>query len=1275
MKTAWLKTLLVFVGLLVAATSCYAQIGPLPCGAVSSITTWRQDLAYQIGQVVILNGVTYQSLTNTNLNQNPCTFSGSQWSNIVGAGPGASLASYNAIGLAPSGKAYVVPSQITGGITDAFAAINAAAATLPAAGGLIDATGLGTGTFTVTTPLTALNTPTKPVTLLLSPGTTFLINTSFATPTNTPASCAVPVGGTGAAGSAIIVPGYNSFAGNFLLGTSARVWDVVCNGDFTGSQETLRLDGVVVQGNSSATVMGALMHLAGVFVPTRIANSGTYQCFAQCLRLDAGTTGTGGPSFGDVIFDNDHFSDTYGVGGSYPGSVVVMDALNAQGGFGNVNFYGGMIEGNGPHNALLVINGRGSVQVSSIGFFGTTFQTAPATPNGFNANVDPIQLIDVSQVLMTNLRVAGNISASQSNLVDISATTSNVSYGINLNQIEAFTGFFTCLVHNSIDGTCETGFPTGLGDTTMPYYTYGQVFPIMRQTNTTPPGGTCINGSIWTNSSGTDTTNTVYQCVGGVYVAFGGGSSPTTPAGSTTQVQFNNAGSFGADATFAFNNSTKILFAQSVEVSSLTSGLCEQPTSGGLLASASGPCGVTTSPLSQFAATTSAQLAGVVSDETGSGSAVFATGSTINPKLINGVSYSSQYPQSDIGQRINACIVDAETRANGNTTGICSSEGEPGLAAGVTTHQPIVVGDVNGDGVDWELPAQCVFNFFGGSFTGSVGSTGITQYSNTKIHSPGGVGQCSFRNNTGSSGNMYALYLAQSSTSNAAGTYAKLDGISFQNGTFSVPVTTASTHDMIVQFMTDNSKFENFNIVDFGSGQIPIQIGGNAGSASSVGSPCCATMFENINVNGEYDTAGILQITGNSTNNSAALVDFVNASLDHPAPGSPVITCTDTLHGVHIAFTHLYNEIQVNSSGQAVPVFVSGTASTANACAEINVHDQEVKNEGSFSIVSGSPLWQTNGTYAGGLLLKGVTIPFRATLPITIVQDNTSAGCTSSPCNINSDANGAFAGYATGGVDAINLADFINLPQLKGSTWLGTASLPGPVQCDGTTTTCTAGIISAAVTASSAWSGIAAGVNTNTGAFTTAGPWTFGAAGAASTPGVFINGVPFTGGTGTTTKPQTYIDGGSSEPTTWSTNGTMLGINVPSGGLTNALDIHSNGGTSVFAVGAGGNTTSSGFFAASGSFRPNSTISTVNCSTSGTVQFTQPFQGSAYKKVVAFANACLGTASYTYPVGFTNTPVIVTTSGPASTVVTSLSATATTITGATTTGNVVYEGW
>ena len=389
-------------------------------------------------------------------------------------------------------------------------------------------------------------------------------------------------------------------------------------------------------------------------------------------------------------------------------------------------------------------------------------------------------------------------------------------------------------------------------------------------------------------------------------------------------------------------------------------------------------------------------------------------GTAIQPKIINGVSYSALYTAfTDIGQRINACVTDAETKTNGNTTGICSVEGEAGLAAGVTLHYPIVVGDTSGDPVTLKLPAQCAFNAFGGNFTGSVASTLVTQYSNTRIISPGSIGRCVFINETAVNGAVYALYLNQSSTSNTAGTYAQMEGISFTNGTFSVPVTTASGHDAIFQFLTDNSSFKNMAIVDFETGQIPIQVGNNAGSTSSVGSPCCATAFENINVNGEYATSGILQITANSTNNATELVTFRDISIDHPAPGSPIFTCTDTSggHGVHVAFDHLYSEFEWNNSGQVVPEFVDGTASTANACGQINVYDQEAKNEGSYTAPTASPIWQLNGTNAGSFNLLGFTMPFNVTQPVEVVQNNMSG--TAGFATATSDTNGLFGLYST----------------------------------------------------------------------------------------------------------------------------------------------------------------------------------------------------------------------------------------------------------------------
>lgn len=92
-------------------------------------------------------------------------------------------------------------------------------------------------------------------------------------------------------------------------------------------------------------------------------------------------------------------------------------------------------------------------------------------------------------------------------------------------------------------------------------------------------------------------------------------------------------------------------------------------------------------------------------------------------------------------------------------------------------------------------------------------------------------------------------------------------------------------------------------------------------------------------------------------------------------------------------------------------------------------------------------------------------------------------------------------------------------------------------------------------------------------------------------------------------------------------------------------------------------------------FNPTAVQTTVNGSTSGAAIFSQPFAGTSYKKVVIYCNALLGTASYTYPTAFTNTPVIVTTNGVASSVGGTPSTTSITVTGATTTGILVIEGY
>jgi hypothetical protein len=80
--------------------------------------------------------------------------------------------------------------------------------------------------------------------------------------------------------------------------------------------------------------------------------------------------------------------------------------------------------------------------------------------------------------------------------------------------------------------------------------------------------------------------------------------------------------------------------------------------------------------------------------------------------------------------------------------------------------------------------------------------------------------------------------------------------------------------------------------------------------------------------------------------------------------------------------------------------------------------------------------------------------------------------------------------------------------------------------------------------------------------------------GIASVSPLLLNGNMFTGGSGSTTLPYMLLKLGNPTPgSSYSTSGTMLGFNGPSGFAGNILDAHVNGGASVFAVSAAGGVT------------------------------------------------------------------------------------------------------
>lgn len=82
---------------------------------------------------------------------------------------------------------------------------------------------------------------------------------------------------------------------------------------------------------------------------------------------------------------------------------------------------------------------------------------------------------------------------------------------------------------------------------------------------------------------------------------------------------------------------------------------------------------------------------------------------------------------------------------------------------------------------------------------------------------------------------------------------------------------------------------------------------------------------------------------------------------------------------------------------------------------------------------------------------------------------------------------------------------------------------------------------------------------------------------------------------------------------------------------------------------------------------------TVSCSTSGNAVFSEPEVGPSYKTVIVHTAACVGTASYTYPIAFSFAPMVISQSLTA--IAGTPSATAVTITGTTSTGFLELVGY
>lgn len=184
------------------------------------------------------------------------------------------------------------------------------------------------------------------------------------------------------------------------------------------------------------------------------------------------------------------------------------------------------------------------------------------------------------------------------------------------------------------------------------------------------------------------------------------------------------------------------------------------------------------------------------------------------------------------------------------------------------------------------------------------------------------------------------------------------------------------------------------------------------------------------------------------------------------------------------------------------------------------------------------------------------------------------------------------------------------------------------------------------------------------------------AGGLSGTPAISVSSV--TANSGSSSPSGSFTSSGSAHTLTITDTGSNgANIELTGNGSTNpnktiqvqsgVLNVlNSAGSTAIMALADGGTMT------IQGRMQIGAPSTTVNGSTSGSITWLQPFSGASYKAVIIYCNALVGTATFNFTTAFTHTPHI---PPDWASVVTSISTTAATVTGTTTTGFIELTGY
>jgi len=288
----------------------------------------------------------------------------------------------------------------------------------------------------------------------------------------------------------------------------------------------------------------------------------------------------------------------------------------------------------------VILGSAGAANSITLGNTGIIFEGATADANKTTLNVaDP-----------TGLRAITLPDSSGTVALLNSITVANSGTGFGSLSYNSSTGIITYSVVTSanirgVHSASTTG--TGYGSLTYNSSTGNYDFAVVTAANICGSLGVAVGSGLTYNSStgvfGTSAipnsqlANSNVQ-IGSTSIALGGSTNIVAGLTSLTATSLYGGALGAANSIYLDGTASSLVFQGSVASANTTKIVITNPTAARTvtLQDASGTVSLSTNNLSFFSATTSSQLAGVISDETGSGSLVFASSPSLTTPTIGG---------------------------------------------------------------------------------------------------------------------------------------------------------------------------------------------------------------------------------------------------------------------------------------------------------------------------------------------------------------------------------------------------------------------------------------------------------------------------------------------------------------------------------------------------------------------------------------------------------------------------------------------------------------